>query len=48
MGFLEYGRWSTGGYIKIYYDGKFEVGEKYMKDGKQWSRGTWYLADGSE
>jgi hypothetical protein len=42
IGFFENGGWSTGHYICIYSDGRFLVGEKYLKDDVKWDRGTEY------
>ncbi len=39
---------TTGNYIQIFWDGNFRVGERYLKDGEKWYRGTWYMTDGSE
>ncbi len=38
----------TGNYIQISVDGVFRVGERYMKDGDKWVRGTQYNLDGTE
>ncbi len=46
--YYENGRWSTGNYIIIHSDYWFKVGERYMKDGKRWERGTWYHKNGKE
>ncbi len=34
IGYCENGVWSTGNYIAIHSNGRFSVGEKYMKEGK--------------
>ncbi len=39
---------TTGNYIYIEGWGEFKVGERYIKDGKMWDRGTSYRADGTE
>jgi hypothetical protein len=48
IGYFENGVWSTGNYIRIWDDGdKFEVGEYYMKDGREWNRYTEYKTNGT-
>ncbi len=39
---------TTGNYIWIPGWSGFEVGERYIKDGDEWERGTSYRADGTE
>ncbi len=48
IGYWENGCLSTGNYIIIRYDGVFQAGEKYYKDGVRGSRGTSYYTDGTE
>ncbi len=48
IGYFKNGEWSTGNYIEIYSDGRFWVGELYLKEGKKRNRGTRYNTDGSE
>ncbi len=48
IGYFEDGLGSTGNYITIYSDGRFRVGEVFMKDGRRWIRGTQYNTDGTE
>ncbi len=48
IGYFENGVWSTGNYIYIYPDGRFNVGERYIKYGERRGRGTEYYTDGTE
>ncbi len=49
IGYWQNDEYSTGNYITIYSDGRFDVGEQYLKDGKRWYRGsgTRYKTDGT-
>ncbi len=48
IGYYERGHLSTGNYIRIWRNGRFEVRERYRKDGKIWNRGTLYYKNGKE
>jgi hypothetical protein len=48
IGYYENGGFTTGNYIWIDSDGDFQVGERYMKDGKRLRRGTGYYTNGDE
>jgi hypothetical protein len=48
IGYYENGEWSTGNFITTISDGRFWVGEYYIKDGKKWLRGTQYNPNGTE
>ncbi len=47
LGYFENGSY-TGNYIRIYSDGEFWVGERYLKDEKRGDRWTQYMTDGRE
>ncbi len=48
IGYFENSRHSTGHYIIIFSDFKFDVGEIFWKDGHERARGTEYNTDGTE
>ena len=48
IGYRENGELSTGNYISIWSDGRFNVGERYLMDGKIAVSNTWYYTDGTE
>ncbi len=48
IGYYENGYGSPGNYIQIWSGRIFEVGERYIKEGKLWRRGTRYNRDGTE
>ncbi len=48
IGYFENDLQSTGNYIVILNYGRFDVGEKYKKEGGRGNRGTQYNTDGTE
>ncbi len=48
IAYFENGGLSTGNFIEIDPRGEFAVGERYLKDGEIWRRGTDYKKDGTE
>jgi len=48
IGYFEKGYLAPGNYLWIYSDGKFHVGERYLKDGKRWDKYTQYLTNGKQ
>ncbi len=48
IGYWQNDECGTGNYININSKGEFVVGEYYMKDGREWVRGTMYKTDGTE
>jgi len=46
IGYWDKGLEAPGNYINIFSDGRFHVGEIYMKDAKKWIKGTRYYTDG--
>ncbi len=48
IGYFERNFRGTGHYIYIVLDGRFWVGECYMREGRRWDRGTYYKKNGKE